>query len=96
MTQKKTKMSKELDALECIVVDLTPIAKEYNKEEIEQVKKSLEALEIIKNKEVNIQELFDFIKKYGKHNGLYMYNGNRPYEKRINEEELDALKEVLL
>lgn len=85
----------DLEALECIVVDLTPIAKEQNKEEIEQVKKSLEVLEIIKNKEVNIQELFDFIKKYGKHNGLYMYNGNRPYKKRINEEQFDLLEEVL-
>lgn len=36
------------EALECIVVDLTPIAKEHNKEEIEQVKKSLEVLEILK------------------------------------------------
>lgn len=35
----------DLEALECIVVDLTPIAKEHNKEEIEQVKKSLEVLE---------------------------------------------------
>ena len=85
----------DLEALESIVVDLTPIAKEQNKEEIEQIKKSLEVLEIIKNKEVNVQELFDFIKKYGEHNGIYMYNGHRPYEKRINEEELDALKEVL-
>ena len=85
----------DLEALESIVVDLTPIAKEQNKEEIEQIKKSLEVLEIIKNKEVNVQELFDFIKKYGKHNGLYMYNGHRPYGKRINEEELNALKEVL-
>lgn len=84
----------DLEALESIVVDLTPIAKEHNKEEIEQVKKSLKALEIIIKKEVNIQELFDFIEKYGKHNGLYMYNGHRPYEKRINEEQLDLLKEV--
>ena len=38
----------DLDALECIVVDLTPKAKEHNKEEIEQVRKSLEVLEIIK------------------------------------------------
>ena len=29
----------------------------------------------------------DFIKKYGEHTGLYMYNGHRPYGKRINEEE---------
>ena len=50
-------MSKALEALECIVVDLTPIAKEQNKEEIEQVKKSLEALEIIIKKNVNIDLL---------------------------------------
>ena len=35
----------DLEALECIVVDLVPKAKEHNKEEIEQVKKSLEVLE---------------------------------------------------
>lgn len=35
----------DLEALECIVVDLTPTAKEHNKEEIEQVKNSLEVLE---------------------------------------------------
>ena len=35
----------DLEALECIVVDLTPKAKEHNKEEIEQVEKSLEVLE---------------------------------------------------
>ena len=39
----------DLEALECIVVDLTPTAKEHNKEEIEQVRKSLEVLDIIKN-----------------------------------------------
>ena len=38
----------DLEALECIVVDLTPKAKEHNKEEIEQVKKSLEVLDILK------------------------------------------------
>lgn len=56
----------------------------------------LKALEIIEKKKVNVQELFDFIKEYGKHNGLYMYNGHRPYEKRINEEEFDLLKKELL
>ena len=39
----------DLEALECIVVDLTPTAKEHNKQEIEQVRKSLELSEIIKN-----------------------------------------------
>lgn len=38
----------DLEALECIVVDLTPKAKEHNKEEIEQVRKSLELLDILK------------------------------------------------
>lgn len=47
----------DLEALECIVVDLVPKAKEHNKDEIEQVKKSLEALEIIKNKDVRIRVL---------------------------------------
>ena len=37
------------EALECIVVDLTPKAKEHNKEEIEQLEKDLEVLEILKN-----------------------------------------------
>ena len=39
----------DLEALDSIVVDLTPIAKIHNREEIEQIKKSLEVLEIIKN-----------------------------------------------
>ena len=39
----------DLEALESIVVDLTPTAKIHNREEIEQIKKSLEVLEIIKN-----------------------------------------------
>lgn len=47
----------DLEALECIVVDLTPKAKEHNKEEIEQVRKSLEVLDIIKNKDVRIRVL---------------------------------------
>lgn len=39
----------DLEALESIVVDLTPTAKIHNREEIEQIKKSLEVLEIIKD-----------------------------------------------
>ena len=35
----------DLEALECIVVDLVPKAKEHNKAEIEQLEKSLEVLE---------------------------------------------------
>ena len=38
----------DLEALDFIVVDLTPTAKMHNREEIEQIKKSLEVLDIIK------------------------------------------------
>lgn len=49
----------DLEALECIVVDLTPIAKEQNKEEIEQVRKSLKVLEILKTEIFNEDQCFD-------------------------------------
>ena len=38
----------DLEALDYIVVDLTPTAKMHDREEIEQIKKSLEVLEILK------------------------------------------------
>lgn len=38
----------DLEALESVIVDLTPTAKIHNREEIEQIKKSLKVLEIIK------------------------------------------------
>ena len=100
-------MSKELDALECIVVDLTPIAKEHNKEEIEQVKKSLEALEIIKEKRVNVEEFIEMFEDwkeityekwiiYYEENGYYI-QGNEDFDyNRLTQEEYDLLKEVLL
>lgn len=40
--------SKDLEALESIVVDLTPTAKEHNKKDIKLIKKDLEILEILK------------------------------------------------
>lgn len=49
----------DLEALESIVVDLTPMAKEQNKEEIEQVKKSLEVLEIFKTEIFNEMHCFN-------------------------------------
>lgn len=83
-------MSKELEALECIVVDLTPIAKEHNKEEIEQLKKSLEVLEIIKEKGVNVGLL-------SRCANAERYNKGMCYESRyLTQEEYDILKEVLL
>lgn len=87
----------DLEALECIVVDLTPKAKEHNKEEIEQVKKSLEVLGIIKNHILNagIDISGIYLKKH--YNGL-----NEPYytieikdgiNKLVSTEEYSKLKE---
>lgn len=82
-------MSKELEALECIVVDLTPIAKEHNKDEIEQLKKSLEALDIIKKKQVNVFVLL--------HSGnLKIYNDIVEDNRKLTQEKYELLKEVLL
>ena len=87
----------DLEALEMIVVDLTPKAKEHNKEEIEQVRKSLEVLEIIKNHILNVG--IDI-------SGIYLkkhYNGlNEPYytieikegiKKIVSIEEFNTIKE---
>lgn len=89
----------DLEALECIVVDLTPKAKEHNKQEIEQVRKSLELLDIIKN----------HILKIGRDiSGIYLkkhYNGfNEPYytieikegiKKIVSTEEHSKIMELL-
>ena len=92
-------MNKELEALECIVADLTPIAKEHNKKEIEQIKKSLEALNIIKEKNVNTRAL----KYWNK-----IYKGKLTYQnyldiledcilgEKLTKEDFGLLKEVLL
>ena len=89
----------DLEALECIVVDLTPTAKEHNKQEIEQVKKSLELLDIIKN---HILDVGKYI------SGIYLkkhYNGlNEPYytieikegiKKIVSTEEYIKIMELL-
>ena len=89
----------DLEALECIVVDLTPKAKEHNKDEIEQVRKSLEVLEIIKSHILNVG--IDI-------SGIYLkkhYNGlNEPYytieikegiKKIVSIEEFNKIKEWL-
>lgn len=89
----------DLESLECIVVDLTPKAKEHNKEEIDQIKKSLIVLEIIKN----------HILKIGRDiSGIYLkkhYNGfNETYytieikdgiKKIVSTEEFNKIKEWL-
>ena len=91
----------DLEALECIVVDLVPTAKEHNKEEIEQVKKSLEVLEILKNKNIEMELLKNCIKlpdgiiRYNKiwavsDNSMIVYK-----DKYLEYEEFNKLKEWL-
>ena len=70
----------DLEALECIVVDLVPKAKEHNKEEIEQVKKRLEVLEIVKT-----HKLLNYVIKNEK--CAKMYN--------LTEKEINKIKEWL-
>lgn len=81
----------ELDIWEKRIKTNEKIIKNYN-----MVETALKALKLIKEKEINVQELFDFVDVWGEHNGIYMYDGQRPYEKRINKEEYNLLKEVLL
>lgn len=91
----------DLEALECIVVDLTPKAKEHNKEEIEQVRKSLEVLEILKNKNIEMEllkscvKLPDGIIRYNKiwavsDNSMIVYK-----DKYLEYEEFNKIKEWL-
>ena len=91
----------DLEALECIVVDLTPKAKEHNKEEIEQVRKSLEVLEILKNKNIEMELLKNCIKlpdgiiRYNKiwavsDNSMVVYK-----DKYLENKEFNKLKEWL-
>ena len=79
----------DLEALESIVVDLTPIAKEQNKEKIKQIKKSLEAFEIIKNKRINL-EYIKSCKTYEQYKTICSYWNE------ITQEEFDLLKKVFL
>ena len=71
----------DLEALECIIVDLTPIAKEQNKKEIEQIKKSLEVLEILKT------EIFNEMRCFNLEDGWYddSFSLNKNQRKSIKE-----------
>ena len=89
----------DLEALECIVVDLTPKAKEHNKEEIEQVKKSLEVLEIIKNHILNVGIDISGIYLKNHYNGLnelyYTIEIKEGIKKIVSTEEFNKIKEWL-
>ena len=81
-----------LEALECIVVDLTPKAKEHNKEEIEQVKKSLKVLEILKSNVVSLNMITIFETCEGYNDWAREYHR---YSSLLTKEEFDLLKEWL-
>lgn len=84
----------DLEALECIVVDLTPTAKEHNKEEIDQIKKSLEVLEIIKKKEVVVGLLKGILHSdLHTHTASYYNSHFVANYRHLTQEEFDLLKE---
>lgn len=84
----------DLEALECIVVDLVPKAKEHNKEEIEQLKKSLEVLDIIKKKEVVIGLLKGILHSdLHTHTASYYNSHFVANYRHLTQEEFDLLKE---
>lgn len=84
----------DLEALECIVVDLTPKAKEHNKEEIDQIKKSLEVLDIIKKKEVVIGLLKGILHSdLHTHTASYYNSHFVANYRHLTQEEFDLLKE---
>lgn len=84
----------DLEALECIVVDLVPKAKEHNKEEIDQIKKSLEVLDIIKKKEVVIGVLKGILHSdLHTHTASYYNSHFVANYRHLTQEEFDLLKE---
>lgn len=86
----------DLEALECIVVDLTPKAKEHNKDEIEQIENSLKVLEIIKNKEVNIGLLKSILHSdLQTHTASYYDSYFVANYRHLTQEEFDLVKEWL-
>ena len=86
----------DLEALECIVVDLTPMAKEHNKEEIEQLKKSLEVLEIIKKKEVVVGLLKGILhSELHTHTASYYNSYFIAGYRHLTQEEFEIVKEWL-
>ena len=78
-------MSKELDALESIRKDIRYYS--LFVERLDIIEKSLKALEIIKNKELNIY----FVKKLS----LEDFNFQCRYDQQLTQDEYDLLKEVL-
>ncbi len=82
----------DLEALECIVVDLVPKAKEHNKDEIEQVRKSLEVLEILKSNVVSLNMIAIFETCEGYNDWAREYHR---YGYLLTKEDFEKVKEWL-
>ena len=61
----------------------------------DRIRQSLEALKIIKEKNVNIQLLKKYFFNYGDDLILKVYNQNHCKRERLTKEQFDLLKEVL-
>ena len=94
-------MSKELTAFRKICKNLNSyeFTDDY-KNNKKLIEKSLKALEIIKKKMVNLDDLNDAIyednyHQNDEHNAIDIYNQNRFEYKRLTQEEYELLKEIL-
>lgn len=86
-------MSKALDALERIENEYSIDEAVFYKEDFNQVRKELKALEIIKEKECDIRWFKYCIKENLK---VETYNNGLPeYYEKLTQEQIDLLKEVL-
>ena len=103
-------MSKELEALERLYcagrLDLDYVLNGKQNQDYKIIEKALKALEIIKEKRVNVEEFIEMFEDwkeityeewiiYYEENGYYI-QGNKDFDyNRLAKEEIDFLKEVL-
>ena len=83
-------MSKALEALERIENEYSIYEAVFYKEDFEQVRKELKALEIIKEKEVNMQ-VFNQCEDVETYNKVYIKQKDR----QLTQEEFNLLKKVI-
>ena len=94
-------MSKSLDALERLYcagrLDLNYVQSQKHKQDYEIIEKELKALEIIKNKKVNVLEL-SVCANYETFISFFkQWNWNGEYDEyMVTQEEYDLLREALL
>ena len=85
-------MSKGLEALKRITLKDFILNNDSCLKDIKIIEKELKALEIIKNKKVDIKDIYKYA-DYSQYNYAML---GVPYEFRLTIEEYDLLKEVLL